>query len=75
MRVKQFKTSGAVRRELSQLYSQVKTGELEIKKADSLKGLLYAILTSIQVDLKEREVIAQENLFNEIQQAKGGIVD
>ena len=73
LKVKQFRTSAEIRRELSLLYSQVKKGELDIRKADSLKGLLYAILTSVQVDLKEREVQAQENLFNEIQQVRRGI--
>jgi hypothetical protein len=72
MKVKQFKSSGEVRRELSLLYSQVKSDTLVFKKAEVMKGLLNAILISISVDIKEKNLQAQQNLLEEIQGVRGG---
>lgn len=73
MKIRQFHSSGEVRKELSLLYSSVKNDTLPLKKAETLKGLLNAILISLSVEIKEEELQVQQNLLNQIQQVRGRI--
>lgn len=70
MNVKQFKSSKECRKELSLLYSQVKNDILGYRKAEVLKGILNAILISINVDIKEQELQVQQDLLLQIEGAR-----
>jgi hypothetical protein len=72
-KVKQFTSGGEVRRELSLLYDKVKRDEIPLKKAETMKGILYAVLTSVSIELKEKEIQTQEELIQEIRKVKGEV--
>lgn len=69
---KQFTNSTEVRRELSDIYHQLKHDEIPSAKANNLSNLLYKILMSIQTELKERELLIQYKLAEQLEKSRGG---